>query len=168
MSLPKNILVALDLREQEGDRAIDFAFELAAATGARVHLVHVLALKGVSNLAALPQGVVDDAVTSAVNRLKTLAVPYRDSALLGEQDVRVGDPTARLLQAAREHGADLIVLCGPHRAGINRMLLGSVADGIVRHAVSAEMKAGLGERPQACSTRAQRSRNARSLATVRN
>ena len=39
---------------------------------------------------------------------------------------------------------------------------------IIRHAVSAEMKAGFGVSPQACSTRAQRSRSARSFATVRN
>ncbi len=39
---------------------------------------------------------------------------------------------------------------------------------IMRHAVSAEMNAGFGDKPQACSTRAHSSRSARNLAMVRN
>jgi nucleotide-binding universal stress UspA family protein len=134
MTNMKNILVALDLREQEGDRALTLAFEFAAVTDALVHLVHVLAVKGASNLAALPPTVVRDALASAAERLKMLAVPFRDSSRLGEQVVRTGETVPTLLQIARDHHADLIVLSGPHRSGINRALLGSVAEGVLRQA----------------------------------
>lgn len=130
----KNILVALDLREHEGDGSLGLAFELAAATGARVHLVHVLLVKGASNLAALPPRVVDDAASSAMQRLKVVAYPHRDSPLLGTEDVRIGEPAPTLVQAAREFHADLVVLSGPHRSGINRVLLGSVAEEVLRTA----------------------------------
>jgi nucleotide-binding universal stress UspA family protein len=130
----KSIVVALDLQDRGDARALDFAFELANATGAQVHLVHALLVKGASNLDGLPAEVVRDATSSAKARLKVLAVPYSDSKYLGEQIVRVGEPVTTLLHAAKDYRADLIVLGGPHRHGLTRALLGSVAEGVVRQA----------------------------------
>src|SRR5688572_30209209 len=73
----KNIVVAVDLHDHGGDQALALAFELAAPTGARVHLIHVLVVRGASNLSALPPAVVDDAAASAMESLKVMTVPYR-------------------------------------------------------------------------------------------
>lgn len=49
-------------------------------------------------------------------------------------DTRVGPPTAQVVEAAREHGAGLVVQASHGRRGLSRWLLGSVAEGVVRHA----------------------------------
>jgi nucleotide-binding universal stress UspA family protein len=46
--------------------------------------------------------------------------------------VLYGQPAVAIIDYAREHGVDLIALCTHGRSGIARMLLGSVADKVVR------------------------------------
>jgi nucleotide-binding universal stress UspA family protein len=48
--------------------------------------------------------------------------------------VRTGDPADEIVAAAREWGADLIVVGTHGRRGIGRMFLGSVAETVLRHA----------------------------------
>lgn len=48
--------------------------------------------------------------------------------------VSEGDPKARILGAAEEWGADLIVLGSHGRKGFDRALLGSVSEVVARHA----------------------------------
>ena len=56
------------------------------------------------------------------------------SGLTAEKQVRTGDPTAVILDEAKEWGADLIVVGSHGRTGIKRWLLGSVAQSIVNQA----------------------------------
>jgi len=49
-------------------------------------------------------------------------------------DARVGTPAAEVVEAARDHGAGLVVQASHGRRGLSRWLLGSVAEGVVRHA----------------------------------
>jgi nucleotide-binding universal stress UspA family protein len=46
----------------------------------------------------------------------------------------VGDPSIEIVKAAREWPADLIVIGSHGRQGVSRMLLGSVAEAVTRHA----------------------------------
>ncbi len=48
--------------------------------------------------------------------------------------VRMGDPAPTIVQVASSEGADLIVMSTRGRSGIRRMVLGSVADHVARHA----------------------------------
>jgi universal stress protein A len=48
--------------------------------------------------------------------------------------VRSGSPGAVILEAVREIGCDLIVMGTHGRTGVRRLLLGSVAEHVVRHA----------------------------------
>jgi nucleotide-binding universal stress UspA family protein len=45
-----------------------------------------------------------------------------------------GDPATEIVKAAREWPADVIVLGSHGRAGVSRVLLGSVAEAVTRHA----------------------------------
>jgi len=49
-------------------------------------------------------------------------------------DTRAGTPAAQVVEAAHEHGASLVVQASHGRRGLSRWLLGSVAEGVVRHA----------------------------------
>lgn len=51
-----------------------------------------------------------------------------------ERSMRQGDPRQEIVNEAEEFGADLIVVGSHGRTGMQRWLLGSVAEHVVRHA----------------------------------
>jgi len=57
-----------------------------------------------------------------------------DPAVTVERRLEDGQPAATILRVAREEGADLIVLGTQGRRGLGRLLLGSVAEQVVRQA----------------------------------
>jgi nucleotide-binding universal stress UspA family protein len=60
---------------------------------------------------------------------QTIGDTIRASAFM-----RTGAPHVEITEAARELGIDLIILSTHGRTGITRMLLGSTAEKVVRHA----------------------------------
>ncbi len=65
---------------------------------------------------------------------KGLASIESEDKLAISRDIAVGKPSARIVEAAETLSADLIV-CGTHsRVGVDRWLLGSVAERLVRQA----------------------------------
>jgi len=56
------------------------------------------------------------------------------SGLAAEPAVRQGDPRSVIVDEAKEWGADLIVLGSHGYTGLQRLLLGSVAQSVVSHA----------------------------------
>jgi nucleotide-binding universal stress UspA family protein len=66
--------------------------------------------------------------------LEGVAGPMRDRGLIVRTRVIYGPPAVAIIDYAREHAADLIAMCTHGRGGIARMLLGSVADKVVRGA----------------------------------
>lgn len=118
-----------------GDEAIRWAISEAASRGDRVEVLLVLPreelLPGTS-FALQPHGRVpvrngyslSDTVARIRAELHT-EVPVKTS-------VRRGNPTSELLAAA--HGADLLVVGGPAKNGLSRLVFGSVSTACVRHA----------------------------------
>jgi len=114
----------------------EYAFHLASALtrdyGARLVLLHVVApAVAVYGEGALP---LDPEVLAyeAKERLNRLEVPganVRAKRLFAE-----GDPATEILRVAREIHADLIVLGTHGRTGLARLLMGSVAEQVVRKA----------------------------------
>jgi nucleotide-binding universal stress UspA family protein len=60
-----------------------------------------------------------------------------------------GDPRSAILDAAEKWPADLIVVGSHGRSGFDRFLLGSVSEGVVRHAPCSVEVIRLGTRPAA-------------------
>lgn len=138
MSLPTSILVATDFGECSKDALAD-AFRLAAKLDAKVHLVHVFSLQGVTNAAALPTSALDDAAQSAERRLSATAQEYRTTGRLGQVVVHRGDPAPMILLTAEQLRPDLIMLGTHNRHGLSRLMLGSVAEAVVRRAACSVM-----------------------------
>jgi nucleotide-binding universal stress UspA family protein len=65
-------------------------------------------------------------------QLRRLEVP--DAGLRTERRFVEGDPAEEILRAAREAGADLIIMGTHGRTGLSRLLMGSVAEQVVRRA----------------------------------
>jgi nucleotide-binding universal stress UspA family protein len=66
--------------------------------------------------------------------LAALAVELRNKGIRVETLVRRGIPSAEILAGAREVGADLIAMTTHGRSGLGRLLFGSVAEDVLRHA----------------------------------
>lgn len=131
MPVLKNILVATDLGPCS-EEALTQAFELAEALGAQVHVLHVYALTGLPEGGSLSIAAIDDAERRAQQSLSEWTRGYRASGRLGELTVRMGDAGYLIPLVADQLAADLIVLGTHGRRGLNRLLMGSVAESVVR------------------------------------
>ena len=130
----RRILIAVD-GSPIAAHAADVGIELARSLGGEVALIHV--------------------VDPAQNWAPESGVPAAELIKLAEQDgkrlladihpratlqapplefVQVGKPTSEIMKAAKDWPADIIVIGSHGRGGISRVLLGSVAEGVMRHA----------------------------------
>lgn len=125
----KRILVPVDFSTCS-NKALQYALPFARQFKADVVLLHVV----VPHPAVPELGPVDmEAMSDGRAELDTLTEKVRArnrcTALL-----RVGDPAREIVEAARESGADLIILSTHGRTGLAHVLLGSTAERVVRHA----------------------------------
>jgi nucleotide-binding universal stress UspA family protein len=132
----KTILVPTDFSDT-ANAAVRCAAGLAQTLGSRLILLHVVedvVAKGLTagvGTAAVGR-LQDDTIREAVEKLdRTLAEPPLNRTGV-ERAVVAGEPYAGILSYAQEHQVDLIVLGTNGRTGIARMLLGSVAERVVR------------------------------------
>jgi universal stress protein A len=112
----RQILVATDFSDS-AEAALDVAVDYARAFHARLHLLHVF-------------------IGAEVDATQLLA----DAAAKAGPDVPVtiagtrGDPAEEILGYAGRHTIDVIVVGTHGRTGVSRVLLGSVAERVVRGA----------------------------------
>ena len=136
MNLPRTILVPTDFSEH-ADHALEYAAGLAARLDAKVHLIHAITIPS----AGMPEmGIAYGALSietltkQAQAALDAREARYRDRITLAPVRLEVGDARDVIDRAAADVGADLIVMGTHGRRGIRRMLLGSVAESVVRSA----------------------------------
>lgn len=130
---PKKILVATDFSET-AEAATDYAVGLAKQLGAELVLVHAYEMPTY----AFPEGVVIQA--ELVDRLakvseEALASAVKERAKSGVKItsvLRSGTPWREVCDVAEKENVDLLVIGTHGRRGIARMILGSVAERIVR------------------------------------
>jgi nucleotide-binding universal stress UspA family protein len=133
----RKILVTTDL-SSEADRPLRAVAELARKYGARLELLHV-----VEDIAVGPE----DPLAPPVHLPGTLQELKQVRALLEEKKQLLGPGLEVSVQAisaasvpraiakhASEHGFDLIALSTHGRGGFRRLVLGSVAETVLRHA----------------------------------
>ncbi|MEQ1564000.1 MAG: universal stress protein [Myxococcota bacterium] len=103
--------------------------------GGHLHVVHVLPRLDLSHPTVVWPADEDEprrkhALGALAERLAASGVDLPDVVL----HVSIGDPGTRVVELARELGATLIVMPTHGRRGIERMLVGSVAEHVVRFA----------------------------------
>ena len=123
------IVVPLDFSEQSL-AALDVALSLARCP-ARLHVIHVL-----PNLTAQEPGAIWEAVDDArrCQHAEGLLCKKLDDPKFNGVDivVSVGDPGQQIADFAESVVADLVVLTSHGRTGLARLLIGSVAERVVR------------------------------------
>ncbi len=140
MSLAKHIFVATDFSEGS-DAAVDAAAELARASGAQVTLFHafdpdpLIPPGAIPNPAQFREKIVNE-MHSAVKKSLEETAAERLAGIDGVECVVAEDSSAAraICDAAKKAGADLIVVSTQGRTGLAHLLIGSVAERVVRHA----------------------------------
>jgi nucleotide-binding universal stress UspA family protein len=132
----KTILVPSDFSECS-DEAVRYGLELARRFDARVHLLHVVQDPVTQPWAAEGFSVplfeaVDEWRKQAETRLRR-AVPVEDRDRVTVACV-VATPYAEILDYAAANDVDLIVMGTHGRGGVSHLLLGSIAERVVRRA----------------------------------
>jgi len=127
------ILHPTDFSERSGF-ALELACGLARDYGARLVLLHVAAQPVIAYGEGVvpPQEDYEDYEAELREKLHRLEVP--DVRIRVERRLKEGDPVAEILGVAQETGADLIVMGTHGRTGLGRLLMGSVAEEVVRQA----------------------------------
>jgi nucleotide-binding universal stress UspA family protein len=132
----RQILVATDFSEH-AERATRQALELARKLDARVQLVHAWSIPIVSYpdmVMPFPANVIDDIARDAQRAMDAALQRHVTPGVTLTGQVVCGDARDALVEAATKAKADLLVVGTHGRRGIQRALLGSVAESIVRHA----------------------------------
>ena len=127
----KTILFPTD-SSTASDAAMVHAEALAKASGAKLLIIHVeeppLAYGGGELYYGLPE-------PSSERILKMLEdVKPADPQVPFTHRLTMGDPAGEIVRIAGEEGAEMIVLGTHGRTGVTRMLMGSVAEAVVRRA----------------------------------
>lgn len=135
--LARRIVVATDF-SPTARVALRSAEVLARKTGAAMVLVHVVDLPSTTYTFGVETlGFPDVRETWAVEARRTLLATagrlHRRGLAAVEVDVRVGRPWHEIIESARAHVADLVVLGNSGRSRFGRLLLGSTAENVVRH-----------------------------------
>ena len=127
------ILVPTD-GSTEAERVLDHAVELATIHDASLHAVYVM---NTASFTGLPMETAWEGIDDVLRREGTAALEtVRETA---ESDgieiscrVLEGSPAREIVRYAEETRCDLVVMGTHGRGGINRLLLGSVAEQVVR------------------------------------
>jgi len=115
------------------DQALRWATALARDTGATISIVHVeeppLAYGGGEMYIGF-----DEESTRDELRKTLMHVVPGDHNVPFEHKLLVGDPASAIIQAAESENADMIVMGTHGRTGLTRLLMGSVAEAVIRKA----------------------------------
>jgi nucleotide-binding universal stress UspA family protein len=129
---PKVILVATDLSDL--DRLMPFALQQAQHSNARIILLHVLG--AASGITADPAGMPYYDPASAIDVAIKVLEPWRSKARAQEIAcdalVREGHAAQQIICAARQFKADQLLLGTRSRSKVSKLLIGSVAEQVLR------------------------------------
>jgi len=129
---PATILVATDLSDL--DHLMPFAMEQASETGARLILLHALSSSGVfsADAAGMPYYDKGSALETAHEMLRPWCEAAAGRGIRCDALVREGHPTQQIAAAFREFQVDRVLLGTRSRSKIGKLLLGSVAEQVLR------------------------------------
>jgi len=129
----RNVLCPIDF-DANSPGALEYAAKIVQETGGRIYLLHVVPW----TVAAVPidaSQVLAELKESATIRLRRLAKEILDARIPNETIVTVAsDCGAEVVRIAGELKADSIIMATHGRKGLSHLVLGSVAEKVVREA----------------------------------
>ncbi len=128
----KEILVASDLSDVS-DKAIGYAKSIARRFGSHILLAHI---SQPENPVRIPEGewIAGDSESHVEEQVEAAGVALRAEGFLAEAVDNYGPVKYEIETLAADHDADLIVLGSHARRGLERFILGSKAEAVMRSA----------------------------------
>jgi nucleotide-binding universal stress UspA family protein len=129
----QNIVIATDGSEKNLSAVIEGVM-ISRVSGAKLHIVYVIDTK------PLTTGVIEESYAGMYDSLRDEGEQALEQAkeLAGDLDVETflltGKPAMEITRFVKEHGADLLVIGTQGKSGLGKLILGSVAESIVRTA----------------------------------
>lgn len=141
MATYRTLLFATDFSEG-ADKAVEHARSLAILTGAQLHLLHVITELSDQRRKRVPADVINTFIHEVTQVANTDMETFcqRHFANAAEQGIRithevvVGHGYADIIDVADQRGADMIIMGTHGKTGLEKMLVGSTAERVVRHA----------------------------------
>jgi len=135
----KNVLVATDF-SPASETALTYGRAFARAFGGHLQILHVV--QDLTAMAYLDGGVAlappvewqADLERVSKDRLEKLAAPQAADPAATPIMRTSNNPARAIVDCAREQAADLVVIGATGRGRMNRFLMGSVADKVIRQA----------------------------------
>jgi len=137
MTAPKNILIPTDFSDT-AKSALTYAKFLAEKFSSNLHVLHVLhsPFTYMQSLEASPEVAYlrEELSQDAARRLEGILTPEERKKLNARSTSFWGIPHIDIVEYAAKNDVDLIVMGTHGRGPIHRLMLGSVADKVIRHA----------------------------------
>ena len=128
----EKILFPTDL-SPASEQALSWATSLARDTGATILIVHVEEPPMAYGGGEMYIGFDEEGTRSELRKELVQIVPA-DHNVSFEHMLLVGEPAHAIVEAAEKENVDLIVMGTHGRTGLTRLLMGSVAEAVVRRA----------------------------------
>ena len=121
---------------ETNEAALQYASALASDSGATLHIVHVQDTRTLNPSMGEATSLYADAWQRELAASRALLDGVRPTTpgVTYQQHSLVGPPDAEIVEFAKTCGADLIVMASHGRTGISRLLMGSVAEAVMRRA----------------------------------
>jgi nucleotide-binding universal stress UspA family protein len=141
----RRILVPLDF-SQHSQKALSWALAMAERWRSHILLLHVvprpsyppMLMGSYFNVAEFEASLQADAET----RAKEMVAQTGNKAVQIDTKIVIGEPFSDICHLAEQEKVDLIVMGSHGRTGLSHVLLGSVAERVVRHAPCPVMVVG--------------------------
>ncbi|WP_224269341.1 universal stress protein [Haloprofundus salinisoli] len=119
---------------EAAEAAVPDAFELAETYDAEIHVLYVVDTRTLATVdlgAETVLSTLEEEGDAAVGRIRARAV---DAGIDVVTAVEAGSPADIIVDYSADHDVDLVVMATHGRRGLDRYLLGSVAERVVRSA----------------------------------
>ena len=132
----RHILAPTDFSDSS-KKAISDALELAQTFGATLSLLHVLEPSpylGEFTLPTMGEDLLGDLERQASAALAQVLPEAQQATIEVTRAVAIGSPSQKIVETAEAEHVDLIVMATHGRTGLSHLLIGSVAERVVRTA----------------------------------
>ena len=135
----RDILLPLDLSDAPQKKAVDVAVELARSFDSRLYVMTIVPAFGEGFVSSFfPTDYMEKATAAANERLRAFAREHIPEGIAVQHVVACGTIYEEILNFAKHHGIDLIVMAS-HRPELSDYLLGPNAARVTRHAACSVM-----------------------------
>lgn len=132
----KNILFPIDF-STASPKILPYVLALSTKFGATIHLLHVVAdfkyLGGFDVAYPTLEELENQIMTSTVRKMDQVCEESLQGCPLFIKEIKVGDAALEIVEYAKEKGIDLIIMGTHGRKTLAHILLGSVAEQVVRN-----------------------------------